>query len=169
MEEHYIFLLDNSTSMIGSYISMSNIITEFIYKLKSLTSSKNVYITLIVFSNEMKWILRRINVRDIDRIKSRDFLNGGTTSLYDSVCTCILGIGLTGSPPENRHLYIITDGYDNSSNKFTQQDAQKWCDLAIKMNWKIKHFDTLEYNSLEVPKVKYDPDDIASLLEGLTI
>lgn len=169
MEEHYVFLLDNSTSMISSYISMSNTITNFIYKLKTLTTSKNIYITLIVFSNEMKWVLKRVNVLEIYKINSGDFLNGGTTALYDSVCTCILGIGITGSPPENRHLYIITDGYDNCSNKFTQQDAKKWCELAIKMNWEIKHFDTLEYNSLEVPKIKYDPDDIVSLLEGLTI
>jgi hypothetical protein len=43
--------------------------------------------------------------------------------------------------------------YSNSSHSYNRNDTDKLCQTAITAgNWDIKHFDTLNYSTISVPK-----------------
>jgi len=144
-----------------------SMINEFLKKLKKNNISET-YFTLASFSCNLNFIVKKQNVNHIDMFYVNQFINSGTTSLYDSVCTVLLEFGLNIS--ERKHLYIITDGDDNNSYKYNREDADKTCNIAITNgNWDIKHFDTHDYNTLSVPKIQFDIDNMSDLFNRITL
>jgi hypothetical protein len=142
-----------------------SVINEFLKKLKD-NNIGNTYFSLACFSHSLYWIAKKQNVDYLDMFYTIQFINPGTTALYDSVCTILLENGLNIS--ERKHFYIITDGDDNSSNKHNREETDKFCNIAITNgNWEIKHFNTLEYNTLSVPKIQFDIDNMTGLFDNL--
>lgn len=165
---HYIFLVDNSYSMNQHLFKVISAINEFLKKLKE-NNTEDVYFTLASFSCNLKWIIKKESIKYLDMFYTNQFTDSGATALYDSVCTILLEFGLNTN--ERKHFYIITDGEDNDSGKCNREMTDQMCNMAITTgNWEIKHFDTLDYNTLSVPKVKFDmDDDISDLFNNLMI
>ena len=112
--------------------------------------------------------VKKQNVQYLDVFYDHQFVNYGNTALYDSVCTVILENGLNVN--ERKHFYIITDGDDNASNKYGRKETDEICNIAITNgNWDIKHFDTLDYNTLSVPKIQFDVDNMSDLFNNMTM
>jgi hypothetical protein len=161
---HYIFLIDNSYSMNPYLYKFVDMLNNFVLKIKNTSSIISVY----YFSCDLDFIIKTKNVNDVSNFYVSQFTNAGSTALYDSVCKIILENGI--DTKDKKYFYIITDGDDNSSHTYSRIDADKLCQNAIiSGNWNIKHFDTLNYSTISVPKIKYDIDNISSLLEGLNL
>jgi hypothetical protein len=164
---HYIFLVDNSYSMNHHLFKIVSVINEFLKKLKD-NNLGDTYFTLASFSCNLNWIVKKQNVNHLDMFYVNQFINSGNTALYDSVCTVLLDFGLNVN--ERKHFYIITDGDDNNSDKHSREETDRMCNIAITNgNWEIKHFDTLDYNTLSVPKVQFDIDNMSDLFNNLTM
>ena len=165
MSQHYIFLVDYSYSMQSRISNVVYVLNVFFKKLRE-TGQKNVFITVAYFScrfNEP--IIYRQDVYSFDSITPDNFKNSGTTALYDAVCKTINGVGFKTS--DTIFFNIITDGDDNNSSEYSREDADRLCKTAMELNWNIKHFDMMDENTLSVPKVKIDIDDIADLMTNL--
>lgn len=165
---HYIFLIDNSYSMNTYLYSICNIVNKFIQNLRHDTSQES-FISIAYFSSSIDWLLKTQNTKlNIPQLSSSDFKKGTMTALYDSVSQVILEFGIT--PEIKTYFYIITDGDDNDSVEYNKEYADNICKEAIKNGgWKIKHFDTQDYSTLDVPKVQIDINDLSCLLENLTV
>lgn len=166
--KHHIFLIDNSYSMNSYLYSICNIVNKFIKNLRQDTAQEN-YISIASFSCTLNWILKTQNTNLLfPNLSPSDFKNSGATALYDSVSNVILEFGTT--PQIKTYFYIITDGDDNSSNEYNKESTDNICKEAIKSGgWEIKHFDTLNYSTLDIPKVQIDINDLTSLLDSLTV
>ena len=166
--KHYIFLIDNSYSMNSYLYSICNILNKFIQNLRQNTSDEN-YISIASFSCTLNWILKTQNLNILfPNLSLFDFKNGGTTALYDSVSKVILEFGV--NPQIKTNFYIITDGDDNNSDEYNKETTDRICKEAIQSGgWEIKHFDTLNYDTLDIPKVQIDINDLTSLLDSLTV
>ena len=164
---HYIFLIDNSYSMNQHLFKIVSIINDFLQKLKE-NNIGDTYFTLASFSCSFNWIVKKQNVEYLDMFYRNQFINAGNTALYDSVCNILLEFGLNVN--ERKHFYIITDGDDNYSNKYKREETDKMCNIAIiNGNWDIKHFDTLDYNTLSVPKIQFDIDNMSNLFDNMAM
>ena len=164
---HYIFLIDNSYSMNSYLYSICNIVNKFIKNLKENTTTEN-YISIASFSCTLEWILKTKNTNLFSSLELSHFKNSGTTYLYDSVSKVILEFG--NNPQIKTYFYIITDGDDNNSFEYTKNDADNICKNAIEIGgWSITHFDTLNYSTLDIPKVQIDINDLSSLLDNLKV
>ena len=165
---HYIFLIDNSYSMNSYLYSICNIVNKFNENLRQNTSQRN-YISIASFSYSLNWILKIQNTNAVfPNLSTCDFKNIGTTALYDSVSKVILEFGII--PEIKTYFYIITDGDDNYSNQYDKEYTDNICKEAIKNGgWEIKHFDTLNYSTLDIPKVQIDINDLSSLLDNLNL
>jgi len=162
--EHYIFLVDYSYSMCGHIPKIVTVINMFLAEVKK-SGKTNVLFSLASFSYRLVWIVKAANLNNIENIKNDDFKDAGSTSLYDSVCSVLLEFGCDS---EFKNIfYIITDGDDNNSFKFTRETTDELCDKAMKTNWTIKHFDTLNYQTLSVPTIKFDIDDMSNLFNNM--
>ena len=160
---HYIFLVDYSYSMNSHIPKIVNIINMFLSNVK-----QNNIITLASFSNNLRWILKAVNISVINKISTNDFKEPGLTALYDSVSTILMEFA--GFHPNiKNYFYIITDGDDNCSTKFNRTNTDELCENAIKNGWNIKHFDTLNYQTLSIPKIKFDVDNMSELFNNMTM
>lgn len=162
---HYIFLIDNSYSMNPYLYKLVEILNNFLSKIKS---NNNAFMSVYYFSCQLSFIVKSERANTINNFYISQFINPGSTSLYDSVCKIILENGF--DTKDKKHLFIITDGDDNSSSIYNKNDTDTICQTAIMTgNWDIKHFDTLNYSTISVPKVQYDMDNILSLFENLNL
>tara|TARA_R110000850_G_scaffold84244_8_gene180839 strand:+ start:31598 stop:32239 length:642 start_codon:yes stop_codon:yes gene_type:complete len=65
----------------------------------------------------------------------------GMTALYDAIG---LGFGLVGKKQDGVFVSILTDGGENDSNEFTQEDVQKLLKKAKKKEWGLTFMGTTE-------------------------
>ena len=165
---HYIFLVDYSYSMIEHLYKIVIVINNFISTLKSNNEFNDKFVSIASFSDGLSWIDKNTSVNLVKTITVNDFTSPGYTALYDSVCNVILEYGLYYE--YEKKFYIISDGDDTHSKKYRRDDADTICQAAIACgNWEIKHFDTLDYQTLTVPKIQITMNDISSLLNNLKI
>lgn len=162
---HHIFLIDFSYSMEHRINNVVYALNMYFKELRG-TMGKDIFITVAYFSCRLNTpIIYRKDVYSFDSISTSSFINPGTTSLYDSVCEMINLVGFNTS--DTIFFNIITDGDDNTSSRYSREDADLLCKTAMNMEWNIKHFDMLDKSTLSVPKVKVDIDDIADLMSNL--
>ena len=165
---HYVFLIDNSSSMTLYLRRLVETLNIFLSTLKENSIMTRSYISFASFNSSLNWIVKGRNIEDFDTIDISQFGKPGTTSLYDSVCQTIIEFGV--DTKIKTYFYIITDGDDNSSLKYDKEDADKLCNTAITCgNWEIKHFVTMNYSTLSVPRIQFDIDNVSSLLNTLKI
>lgn len=169
MREHYIFLLDTSYSMQPYIAKIIEGINNFIKKLKSLNNG-DIYISLIYFNTNITYLFRCANIKNIDAINSNIFINYGTTALYDSVCDVLINYDVSGL---KNNFYIITDGDDNASKRYTKEKADELCNRATTSgDWNIIHFHTDNIlNFLNTAtNILYNPeDDLSNIFDNLSI
>ena len=162
--KHYIFLIDTSHSMHSKLIKIINGLNEFI----NTSSTLHSYFSLASFNRKLEWIVKLIEISYVNKIHIRDFKFSGSTCLYDSICDVILYFGINSV--YDTYFYIITDGDDNHSNKYTDLDANYLCKTAMNIgNWKIKHLDTIEYSTLDIPRIQYDINSITCMIQNLQV
>ena len=161
-----IIAIDTSYSM-SNYISqVVNGLNKFLIKLKGLSVDKPIYLTVISFNTDNKYIFKCVNVNMIDKFYIFQFNSFGTTSLYDVIGQIFLDFGLHVSCLS--HFFIISDGEDNSSTKYNKQNIDEMLNVAENNNWKIIHCHT-DVNILDIPTITYNIEDISSIFDNLSL
>jgi len=135
-------ILDRSGSMGSIRDATIKGINDFI------TETRNVpgdgVFSLVQFDDKYENVYTNISQKEVPLLNRDTFVPRGDTALIDAVCRTIdeTGQRLAAMPEEQRPnkvlLVIMTDGFENASQKYTRRDM---CDRIThqkeKYNWKI--------------------------------
>lgn len=127
------FLLDKSFSMYPNREATLSAFNEYIGSLKA---DKNKYqITLTLFDHKVTTLWENENLSQVkpltEKVYARDM---GNTALFDAVVSTLKAA--EEHTPAKNLVVILTDGEENSSKKYTQEDFKKIKSrLEEKGNW----------------------------------
>ena len=116
-----VFILDKSGSMSGSE---ENTITSFNEYLEKEKKNKfETRITTVLFSDEYKYLYKQKNVKEVNKLTSKEYFVGGCTALYDALGNAINYID--SKKTDKVMFIIITDGYENASREFNKDKIKE--------------------------------------------
>lgn len=123
-----VMLLDRSGSMAGLESDTIGGFNSMIEKQRE--KGGEVLVSTVLFDNEAKVLHDRIPIAEIQTLTRKDYYTRGSTALFDAVGLGIDHIGhihkKLGSKAPGKTLFIITtDGYENSSSRYSQQEIKK--------------------------------------------
>jgi len=131
-----VIILDRSGSMSGKEKGM---IEGHFRLMQTLAQKKNISITTILFDEEITFIH---DAKEPKLVNKMNYRTGGSTSCYDALGAAINRVNQRKTDPDYKYReadvgYIyITDGEENSSTKFNQEEVK---------NLVSKELQTLEY------------------------
>ncbi len=135
-------ILDRSGSM--GFIKEATIkgFNSFLKEQQNAESDANL--TLVQFDHEYKMVYESININEAKKLTHKTFKPRGATALLDAIGVTInntknrIKIIDKENRPSNVLIVIITDGEENSSNKFTREKIfNKISKREKKDNWKF--------------------------------
>jgi len=123
------FILDRSGSMAPVTEAAITGFNEFLRDQQKTEGQARL--TLVLFDNEYLVPLDCIPVQEAVALDTTTFVPRGSTALLDAIGTTIdrLGTRISTMPEQDRPgqviVAILTDGYENSSEKFTWKDISR--------------------------------------------
>lgn len=146
-----IILLDASGSMgiirDKIILAVNNLIDE-----QSLLSKKlndEATITIIVFNEEIKTIIKNANISEVKHITEDMYFPDGFTALYDAI-----GTGISQHRNDTNVLFVIvTDGEENSSKHFNHNDIKVLINEKKAIGWNVIY---LSHNDASVSQAGSD-------------
>ena len=93
------------------------------------------FLTTVLFNNNYKLLHDRVNIRDVKSIGKRDYTAAGNTALLDALGKTIDDIGAKlrdtdeSERPSKVIFFIITDGKENSSRKYSKEKVKAMVEL----------------------------------------
>lgn len=145
MKENFteiVFILDRSGSMgtlVNDTIGGFNAFIE-----KQKVEPGEAVLTTVLFDHEYKLLHDCVNIHDVNPMTYADYVPRGMTALYDAIGKTINDIGekLSSTPEHERPSSVVfvitTDGYENASKKFTQQQIKDMIEHQTdKYNWQF--------------------------------
>jgi hypothetical protein len=164
-DEHYIIAIDCSYSMDKHLSNLVYGLNNFIDKLK-LTMKPNIYLTVCTFNISLKYIIEYKNIYFVNKFSNNEFYGISSTALYDSICSIILKFK---DNKDKTKLFILTDGDDNASLRYSKKETNDFCNLVIQNGyWNIVHCHT-DLSILNIPTITYNIDDISNIFDSLSI
>lgn len=165
MLSHVIILIDVSCSMQSHIGDFTKALNSFIYKLKET----NCRLTIGQFSINLSFLTEYKDIKNIPEFNVNQFNVYGTTALYDAIYLTIESVSKSiDSNENNTKLFIISDGEDNASFRYTKEDVDKIISMSTNNNWQITHCHT-DMNLFNVPTITYDVNDISNIFNNLNI
>jgi len=137
-----IVIIDKSGSMNSLKSKTIEGFNEFIHDQKKLKD--DAILSLIFFSspNREQIIYDSINIKNVPELTDKDYTPVGTTALYDCLGKTIKSVNkkIKNTKKEDRPnkvlFVIITDGFENSSKKYTKKDIlDKISKMENKKDW----------------------------------
>lgn len=116
-----IFVIDKSGSMGGSEDNTISSFNEYIDKEKN--NKFKTTITTILFSDTFHYLHNNVNISKISRLTREDYVVGGCTALYDALGNAIIDVDKRDT--DKVLFIIITDGYENASREFNNNNIRK--------------------------------------------
>ena len=166
-----VFILDRSGSMselrsdtIGGFNSMIE---------KQKGEEGECLVSTVLFNNESEVLHDRVSLSDIPKMTDSDYITRGGTALIDAIGGAIKHISLVHKyarpedVPERTMFVITTDGYENSSHKYTSDEVKSMIKRKREENgWEIlfigANIDAVEtaarYGIERNRAVNYNPD-----------
>ena len=136
-----VFILDRSGSMAGLEDDTIGGFNSMLEKQKKETGE--AFITTILFDHQMETLHDRKNIRLTEPITKDDYTVRGSTALLDAVGSAIDHIELihkyarSDDVPEKTVFVITTDGMENASRRFTQEDIKKKIQTKKNAGWEF--------------------------------
>ncbi len=124
-----VFVLDKSGSMGGLEKDTIGGFNSTIEKQRKVDGE--AYVTTVLFSDGARVIHDRVPLTDVEPMTEAQYFVGGCTALLDAVGTTIKRVEFIHKHareedvPEHTIFVITTDGYENSSRKFTAAQIKK--------------------------------------------
>ena len=123
-----VFILDRSGSMSGLEADTIGGFNGMIQRQKR--ESGQALVSTVLFSNDMKVIHDRVDLRDIRPMTDREYFVGGCTALIDAIGGAIHHIANVHryareeDRPEHTIFVITTDGMENASRRYTSDEVK---------------------------------------------
>lgn len=137
-----VLIVDESGSMQFMRNDTIGHINKFISEQKALPGEANF--TLVFFDDKYRVIFDGKNIKDVTQITERDYSPTGSTALRDAVGKTINSVGNRlkdmneSDRPEKIIFAILTDGQENSSKEFTQEQLKNMIThQESKYSWKF--------------------------------
>jgi hypothetical protein len=138
----YHFVVDQSGSMAGlenQTIEGFNTQIKTIKKLKEEFPQNDYIVSVTYFENEVFDVIRFGKVEDIPLLNKENYNPGSSTSLLDAIGQTIYSIEEKFGNEINEDkatvvLVILTDGYENSSRRYTYEHIAKDIDRLNETN-----------------------------------
>lgn len=123
-----VFILDRSGSMSGLEGDTIGGFNSMLKKQRSEEGKANV--TTVLFDDEIEMLHKRVDIKEIKNITSKDYYVRGCTALLDAIGYSInFMINVQKNKKEERAknvLFIITtDGYENASKEYSYEKIKK--------------------------------------------
>ena len=124
-----VFILDRSGSMAGLESDTIGGFNSMIAKQKK--QSGEAYVSTVLFDNDSKVVHDRVRIEDVPPMTEEDYTVRGCTALLDAIGNAIHHIenihkyAREEDIPEKTVFVITTDGMENASRRYSQQDVKK--------------------------------------------
>jgi len=136
-----VFILDRSGSMSGLEGDTIGGFNSMLKKQREEEGDANV--TTVLFDDEIEMLHKRVDIKKIKNITSKDYYVRGCTALLDAIGYSInFMINVQKNKKEERAkniLFIITtDGYENASKEYSYEKIKKMITYEKeKYNWQF--------------------------------
>jgi uncharacterized protein with von Willebrand factor type A (vWA) domain len=138
-----VMIIDDSGSMWDLKKDTIGGINSFLAQQRLLPKEDDVYITMVFFNNESKFIYSREKLENIKNISDINYVPGGATALYDAIGKTMQFIALVHAGigaenvPEKCLCVIVTDGKENSSCEFTNKSVKAIITEKQRKGWEF--------------------------------
>jgi uncharacterized protein YegL len=130
-------ILDRSGSMESLEKATIDGYNEFIKKQKAEGPG---YVTLAIFDDQYDIVYEQLSLKKVPKLKKDVYYSRGMTALRDAVGRTITTVHeryKNGKRPDKTLVFIITDGYENASTEFTQEQIKKMIKKRTKDGWEF--------------------------------
>ena len=123
-----VFILDRSGSMFGLEADTIGGFNSMLEKQKAVEGE--AYVSTVLFNDDMHVLHDRVEIGNVKPLTVADYRAGGSTALLDAVGGAIHHIGNVHKyareedRPNKTLFVIITDGFENSSKRYTYQKVK---------------------------------------------
>ena len=122
-----VFILDRSGSMSGLEEDTIGGFNSILQKQREEDGDANV--TTILFDHQIEILHKRVNIKEIKNITSKDYYVRGCTALLDAIGYSIkfmINVAKNKKEESKNVLFIIiTDGYENASKEYSNEKNEK--------------------------------------------
>lgn len=137
---HNLIIVDESGSMssiekqaVSGMLETLNSIKESQKRIPDVTQT----VTLITFNSEHLSTLYNCSLAESVDTDSIRYLPSGCTPLYDAIGTGISRLKEVAHKEDNVIVTIITDGYENSSNRYSLSDIKRMIEQQKELGWTV--------------------------------
>lgn len=136
-----VFILDRSGSMGGLESDTIGGFNGMLAKQKKL--HKDIHVTTILFDDEVDVIHDRFPIEIIEPLTEKEYFVRGCTALLDAVGSAIDKMdNVQKHLPEDHRagkviFVITTDGLENSSRRYTQEDIRRKIEAKKECGWEF--------------------------------
>ena len=93
----------------------------------------NAYVTTILFDDKYEILNKNTPIKNIKTLTNKEYYTRGSTALLDAIGK---SISYMDELNKKKVIFIITtDGYENSSTKYTKEEIKK--QISIHDNWEF--------------------------------
>ena len=160
MIQEVVAIIDRSGSMSGKEADTIGGINSTIEELKSNKSNETIKFSVKFFDHEEYIKIRSLNIENVRPLKIKDLMPRGQTALLDAMgSTITFFINKKMRDPSSYDsciIYVATDGYENSSKKFTNKNIENLIKQAKKYSIEILYLGANQDAILEASKFGLD-------------
>ena len=128
-EMNIVFLLDRSGSMHGTESDTIGGYNSYINSMKT----NNAKVTTILFDDRYEILNKNTPIGNVKKLTTKEYYTRGSTALLDAIGK---SISYMEELNKEKVIFIITtDGYENSSTKYTKEQIKKM--ISIHDNWEF--------------------------------
>ncbi|WP_419727138.1 vWA domain-containing protein [Terrisporobacter petrolearius] len=121
-----VFILDRSGSMSGLEGDTIGGFNSMLKKQREEEGDANV--TTVLFDDEIEMLHKRVDIKEIKNITSKDYYVRGCTALLDAIGYSInfmINVQKKEERAKNVLFIITTDGYENASKEYSYEKIKK--------------------------------------------
>ncbi len=133
------FVLDETGSMTSCKSQTISGFNEFVGTLKKEDNADDVRFTLTKFNSENTEVVHdAVKLSKVANLTEESYCPASTTPLYDAIGATVKAVEKTLDGKKwNVLIAIQTDGYENASREYTQQDIFKLIEKKTKKGWQF--------------------------------
>ena len=144
------FILDRSGSMANMIDDTIGGFNLFVESQKQLGGNMSLYL----FDNEFDTVYEDTPIEQVQILTTSTFIPRGSTALHDAIGNVINKLNKT-IVTENTSIKIIimTDGFENSSKKYTANHIKDLIEIHTKLGWDFMYIGANQDSILEAGKL----------------
>ena len=149
------FLLDRSGSMASILDDTIGGFNSFVESQKSLGGTMSLYL----FDNEFDIVYEDTRIENVRILTEKTFIPRGSTALYDAIGKVISRVSKETNTQYDIKIIIMTDGYENSSKKYTADHIKDLIEIHSKLGWNFMYMGANQDSILEAGKLGINADN----------